>query len=92
MSNELAFYTSNTHKIEPQKNSKMKKLPNYFNLFPSFHTYTDFPIEFDARKRWSSHTSDPDEKCPTVRKVYNSGKCKCGWVYFTKLQNVTSYL
>lgn len=92
MSNELSSYTSNAHKIEPQKNSKMKKLLHYFNLFASFYTYTDFPMEFDARIRWSSHISDPNEKCPTVRKVYNSGKCKCGWVYFIKLRNVITYL
>lgn len=37
----------------------------------------DLPKSFDARKRWIS--------CPTISKVLNSGKCKCGWVYYSKL-------
>lgn len=44
----------------------------------------DIPIQFDARLKWSSvYTSNGepiDINCPSVKKVFNSGKCKCGWV------------
>lgn len=81
MSNELELELHTSNKIKPQNNSKIKKLIHYFNLFAS-DTYVDFPMEFDARKKWSSHAGDSTEKCPTVRKVFNNGKCKCGWVLY----------
>lgn len=76
MSKELEFETSNTQQTELQSNGKMKQLLGYFHLFAS---PSEFPA-FDARKKWASHEGDKHEKCPMIRRVVNSGKCKCGWV------------
>lgn len=56
----------------------MKSLREYFSLF----AFGSLPSVFDARTKWGpSAKGDPDDKCPTINKVYNNGKCKCGWVF-----------
>lgn len=43
------------------------------------------PTDFDAREKWGSkydpNNGEPIElRCPSIKKVFNNGKCKCGWV------------
>ncbi|XP_050528093.1 cathepsin B-like cysteine proteinase 6 [Daktulosphaira vitifoliae] len=53
--------------------SKIKKLFGFFKL-----SY-EIPVQFDARVKWSSINSNSTDKCPSIKKVFNNGKCKCGW-------------
>lgn len=73
----MEFGTLDSHQNKYWINRKMKTLFRYFNLYTS----KTLPA-FDARSKWASFEGDPNEKCPTIRKVYNSGKCKCGWVLY----------
>lgn len=62
----------------------MKKSLENLNLFAA----SDLPISFDARRKWSSRHED---KCPTIKKVLNSGKGKCGWVYRIHINQITKF-
>lgn len=64
--------------VKFQRNGRIKKSPESFHLLSA----NDFPTSFDARKKWSSRR---DDSCPTIRKVLNNGRCKCGWVYILQL-------
>lgn len=69
---------------ELQSYGMTKKLLGYFNLYKS----TSELLEFDARTKWASNEEEHSkQKCPSIRKVLNGGKCKCGWVLYFNCNN-----
>jgi len=74
----LDFGTSDIKQKELQSYGMTKKLLGYFNLYKSA---TEL-LEFDARTKWASNEEYSKQQCPSIRKVFNSGKCKCGWVLY----------